>query len=54
MWYKNICTKTEPKTDILKILRQIREQMSVEIKDMSCEQEIAYINKLLTEKRVKY
>lgn len=37
-------------TGVVKNLRNIRDEISTEIKDMTFEQERAYLNKLLTDK----
>lgn len=39
------------KEGVVKNIRKIRDQISLEIKDMSFEQERAYLNKLLSEKQ---
>ncbi len=38
-------------TGIVKAMRKIREEISIEIKDMSFEEERAYLNKLLAPKK---
>ena len=40
----------ETQTDVVKNLREIRDEISIEIKDMTFEQERAYLDKLLADK----
>jgi hypothetical protein len=39
--------KTEKKFDAIKVMREIRDKLSVEIMNMTYEQERAYLDKLL-------
>jgi hypothetical protein len=41
--------KTEKKFDAIKIMREIRDQISAEIMNMTYEQERAYLDKLLVQ-----
>jgi hypothetical protein len=41
--------KTEKKFDAIKVMRQIRDQISSEIMNMTYEQERAYLDKLLAQ-----
>ena len=43
-------TCSDPKQGVVRNLRSIRDQLSHEIKDMTFEQERAYLDQLLTEK----
>lgn len=45
--------KTEKKFDAIKVMREIRDKLSLEIMNMSYEEERAYIDKLLKEGRLK-
>ena len=44
-------TSSNVKKGIVQDMRSIREQISLEIKDMTFEQERAYLDKLLSEKK---
>ena len=41
----------DTQTNLVKDLRKIRDQISIEIKDMTFEQERAYLDKLLADKK---
>jgi len=43
-------TETNNREDLVQSMRQIRDQISIEIKDMTFEQERAYLDKLLAHK----
>lgn len=45
--------KTEKKFDAIKTMREIRDKFSLEIMDMTYEQERAYLDKLLAEGKTK-
>lgn len=40
--------KTKPKADTIKIMREIRDQLSTEIMNMTYEEERAYLDRLLS------
>jgi len=44
--------KTDKKFDAIKVMREIRDKMSLEIMDMTYEEERAYLDKLLKQGKV--
>ena len=47
---KNVETKPKVRKGVVKLMRDIRERLSIEIMDMTYEQERAYLDKLSTAK----
>lgn len=45
--------KPEKKFDAIKVMREIRDKISLEIMNMNYEEERAYLDKLLKEGRIK-
>jgi hypothetical protein len=46
-------SKTEKKFDAIKTMREIRDKISLEIMNMTYEQERAYLDKLLAQEQTK-
>jgi hypothetical protein len=45
--------KTEKKFDAIKVMREIRDKISLEIMNMSYEEERIYLDKLITESKIQ-
>jgi len=46
--------KTDSRVGVVKKMREIREQFSIEIMNMTFEEEKAYLNKLISESNAKF
>jgi hypothetical protein len=50
---ETIIEKDEKKFDAVKMMREIRDEISLEIMDMTFEEESAYLEKLLSEDKMQ-